>query len=300
MTVRTVLSAGLIALALTTGFGVPQRATAAGGHKKHLLVVTVTKGFRHDSIPVAEETIQKLGADTGLWETDFVRTDDEMQVKMTPEALKQYDAVCFANTTGNLPLPDPKGFFAYIKAGHGFVAMHSGGDTMHTPQHGGTSTDYVDMLGAEFITHHSQSEIEGQLMDPGFPADKLVIAAGKATSASNDVHQLSYVDGHVWHAFDEMYHYINIDREHLHMLVAMNRVPDDKGEDAGKPGEFIVSWCKAYGHGRVFYTSLGHRKEMWRDPTYQQHILGGIRFALGLSKGSTEPNPPLAPAGTVK
>ena len=133
-------------------------------------------------------------------------------------------------------------------------------------------------------------------MDPSHPADKLVIAAGKKTSSSNDIHQLTYVDGLVWHGFDEMYHFKNIDRANLHVLVAMNRVPDDHGEDANKPGEFLISWCKAYGAGRVFYTSFGHRDEMWHDPTYQQHILGGIRFVLGLSKGSTKPNARLAPA----
>src|SRR3978361_711473 len=65
--------------------------------KKHLLVVTVTKGFRHQSIPVAEKTIEALGNSTGEWDTDFVRNDNEMKEKMTPDALKKYDAVVFAN-----------------------------------------------------------------------------------------------------------------------------------------------------------------------------------------------------------
>ena len=28
-----------------------------------------------------------------------------------------------------------------------------------------------------------------------------------------------------------------------------------------------------------------------QDPRYQEHLIGGIRWALGLSKGSTEPLP---------
>jgi len=37
--------------------------------------------------------------------------------KMSAEALKQYDAVIFANTTGDLPLPDKEAFLDWIKSG---------------------------------------------------------------------------------------------------------------------------------------------------------------------------------------
>ena len=59
------------------------------------------------------------------------------------------------------------------------------------------------------------------------------------------------------------------------------------------------------GAGRVFYTSLGHREDLWNaDPNlkdrknpvevskqYQAHLLGGIKWALGLAGGSATPNP---------
>jgi len=59
------------------------------------------------------------------------------------------------------------------------------------------------------------------------------------------------------------------------------------------------------GKGRVFYTSLGHREDLWSDDPalgdrvnsieisrqYQAHILGGIKWALGLVEGSAVPNP---------
>jgi len=59
------------------------------------------------------------------------------------------------------------------------------------------------------------------------------------------------------------------------------------------------------GKGRVFYTSLGHREDLWSDDPnlpgrknspeiskqYQAHILGGIKWALGLADGSATPNP---------
>jgi type 1 glutamine amidotransferase len=49
-----------------------------------------------------------------------------------------------------------------------------------------------------------------------------------------------------------------------------------------KKGEFApVSWTNTEGKGRVFYTSLGHREDVWTNPVYQQHLLGGIAWALG-------------------
>jgi type 1 glutamine amidotransferase len=289
------------ALALTASLLIAPHGRAAGKQeKKHLLVVTVTKGFRHDSIPVAEETIQSLGEKTGAWDTDFVRTDEDMQAKMTPDALKKYDAVIFANTTGVLPLPDPQGFLDYIKAGHGFVAMHSGSDTFHSWP-GSKPEDvsaYVQMLGAEFRGHNRQCAIDAQILDRDHPATKPIVKAGTTPPKTDvDLKQNTEAVGTTWKAFDEIYLFKNVDRPNLHVLLALDKGPDDGSNEAGRPGEYLVSWCKPYGKGRVFYTSLGHRQEMWHDPLYQQHITGGIAFALGLAKGSTKPNPPLVTSG---
>src|SRR5437870_1914187 len=74
--------------------------------KKRLLVVTDTEGFRHNSIPVAETTLQELGARTGLWEVDYARSADDVRTAFTAENLKRYDLVFFANTTGELPITE--------------------------------------------------------------------------------------------------------------------------------------------------------------------------------------------------
>ncbi|HZO89578.1 MAG TPA: ThuA domain-containing protein [Chthonomonadaceae bacterium] len=296
---RTLIGAALAlaASALALTLYAAHAAHAARSATKHILVVTVTKGFRHDSIPVAEQTIQMLGNNTGAWQTDFVRNDDEMREKMTPDALKKYDAVVFANTTGELPLPDYQGFLDYIQAGHGFVAMHSGSDTFHKwpPTPDAPVSAYVQMLGAEFETHHHQTAVDAHILDPNHPSTKPLVAAGKRANGASpgDLQQHTFATGKTWQVYDEIYLFKNVDRPHLHVLLALDRHPNDGSPEAGQPGEYLVSWCKSYGNGRVFYTSLGHRQEMWRDPLYQQHILGGIKFALGLAKGSTAPNPPL-------
>src|SRR5579871_3154128 len=303
---HTLLGAGLAlaATALTLSLAFPHHAQAATPQpekpKKHLLVVTVTKGFRHDSIPVAEQTIEMLGNKTGEWDTDFVRTDEEMKEKMTADALKKYDAVVFANTTGVLPLPDPQGFLDYIKAGHGFAAMHSGSDTFHEWPGGsaGQVSAYVDMLGGEFLTHHGQCAVMAHLEDPRNPALKPLIKASSSGDAAtlNDKDARasgSAVAGKTWKIFDEIYLLKNNDRTKVHVLLALDHYPNDGSPDANKPGEHLLAWCKSYGSGRVFYTELGHRQEVWHDPLYQAHVQGGLEFVLGLAKADTKPSPAL-------
>jgi type 1 glutamine amidotransferase len=296
-TAITVLGLAFSAAALFASLIAPHRAAKAQpAARKHLLVVTVTKGFRHGSIPVAEKTIESLGNSTGGWDTDFVRTDEEMQEKMTAAALKKYDAVVFANTTGVLPLPDPKAFLDYIRAGHGFAAMHSGSDTFHewpgAPKE--QVSAYVEMLGGEFLTHHAQCAIMAHMADLKSPALKGV-AQGKTAISPGDLEahdvrkENSVTDGKVWKVFDEIYLLKNNDPSKVHTLLWLDKYPNDGSPDANKPELHLISWTKAYGTGRVFYTELGHRDEVWQDPLYQKHIIGGLQFALGLAKASTTP-----------
>lgn len=302
LTRRTLLGATLALAAVAATVSVaPQSASAAGGKKaeaKHVLVVTVTKGFRHDSIPDAEKTIEMLGTKTGAWTTDFVRTDEEMAAKMTREALKKVDVIIFANTTGVLPLPEPKALLDFVADGKGFVAMHSGSDTFHQWPEGsqGGISEYVKMLGAEFEIHHRQCAVDGLIYDPKHPALAAIAKAAAKNEGANPTDEIlqknTVATGNTWKAFDEIYLFKNIDREALHVLLATDKHPNDGVPEANQPGEYLLSWVKSYGKGRVFYTSLGHRKEMWADPLYQKHITGGILFALGVAKGNTKPNEP--------
>jgi type 1 glutamine amidotransferase len=50
-----------------------------------------------------------------------------------------------------------------------------------------------------------------------------------------------------------------------------------------KGGDYPQAWEKEYGKGRVFYTALGHREDIWgTDPVFRAHVNGGIRWALQL------------------
>jgi type 1 glutamine amidotransferase len=312
----------LTALILT---GVLTFAWSAPKPKK-LLVVTTTTGFRHSSIETAERILEQLGKESGSFIVDFARvtppkspakpaapkdsgdpeklkvetekynaaleqfkTDDAryqeelkryaaeqkrvLAEKMSATALKQYDGVIFANTTGDLPLPDPQAFIDWVRSGHAFVGTHSASDTFHG------FAPFVDMIGGEFRTHGAQATVDCLNQDPKHAACKHLPAT--------------------WTVHDEIYILTNFTRSTVHGLLTLDKEPNKK-----TPGDYPICWCKQFGKGRVFYTSLGHREDMWDADTalgvkrmnsreislaYQQHLLHGIRWALGLAKGSAKP-----------
>ncbi|MFZ4593676.1 MAG: ThuA domain-containing protein [Verrucomicrobiaceae bacterium] len=328
---HTLRSLLLLALAAS-----PLLTTAA--EPKRVIVCTVTTGFRHSSIPFAEKTLQKIGAESGAftvvdmaqqpdvvvpkkpnkpkdlapdadenakkrYANDMKRYEGEL-AKWTPEVEAQaktaqaqfdvevrknleklstanltankIDGVIFANTTGDLPLPDKEGFIRWIEAGHAFMGMHSASDTFHPFR------AYIDMLQGEFETHKAQ-----------VPAD--LIAGDKAHPANAGI-------GATWDlAQEEMYLIKSQDRSKVRSLWFMRHHPNDAADQRFFP----VSWCRKAGEGKVFYTSLGHREDLWSDSLdikdrknsvelskqYQAHILGGIEWALGVAGGSAEPNP---------
>lgn len=198
-----------------------------------------------------------------------------LQQYLSASALKNYDAVVFCSTTGELPLPDPDAFFKWVADGHGFIGLHSATDTLHS------SPEYIKMIGGEFAGHgafHPSVPVDN--MDPASP-----VTAGWGKSMPID---------------EEFYLFKNYDPTQVHLLLAMPMQPYTK--DAGV---FPVSWIRKYGNGRVFYTSLGHRDDvLMPDATIgdaefkvrynqapvalavQKHILNGIRWALGLTEAN--------------
>ena len=86
------LAGGAAALAA----GLPASAAA----KKRVLMVTDTDGFRHDSIPLGEETVKDLGDRSGLWDVDYARTDEDVRTMITSDNLRRCDLVLFGSTTG--------------------------------------------------------------------------------------------------------------------------------------------------------------------------------------------------------
>jgi type 1 glutamine amidotransferase len=232
---------------------------------KKMLVVTVTKDFRHSSIPTAMKVLGELATKSKAFTVDFAFTDEDLAAKTTPESLKKYDGFIFANTTGVLPLADKAAFLDAIKSGKAFVGMHSASDTFHHPDK--TQVDpYTEMLGGEFRTHGDQVGVECLVQDRDHPATKPL---GESFCIERE----------------EIYLIKSYDASKVRELLVLDKHPNNKKE----AGRFPVAWCKEYGAGKVFYTSLGHREDVWMNETYQKHILGGINWSLGLEPGSATP-----------
>jgi uncharacterized protein len=270
---------------------------------KKILVVTTTTGFRHSSIPTSEKILADLAKESGAFTVDFVHqpdgkpaalkkdaSDEEKAAfktaqtqweeklkqalqKLSPDSLKNYDAVAFVSTTGDLPIPDTAGFLNWIKSGGAFIGIHAASDTFHG------WPDFIAMLGGEFAHHGPQVSVECLNEDPQHPATAHL---GKTWTIQQE----------------EIYQFKNYDAATVHDLLILDKHPENNSA-----GHFPVSWCKQYGQGKVFYTSLGHREDIWdTDPNikdrknpveiskaYQAHVLGGINWALGLEpKGKVE------------
>jgi uncharacterized protein len=81
--------------------------------------------------------------------------------------------------------------------------------------------------------------------------------------------------------FDEIYEFRANPRPGVDVLFSLDRHPNDGHPAAGEPGGFPLARSRTYGRGRVFYTALGHRDEVWSDRRFQQHLLGALRRGLG-------------------
>jgi type 1 glutamine amidotransferase len=260
----------LLALCCTSFFLSVSSPIEAAQAKKQVLVISLTKGFGHGSIPVGEETIKMLGEKTGLWEVDFVRTDEEMAQKMTAPALKKYHLVFFNNTTGDLPLPDRQALLDWVKAGGGVVGSHAATDTFRVTNESPGWPDYIDLIGAQFIGHGAQVEVECIVEDAKHPATKDLPSKFKIT--------------------DEIYLFKDFSRSKVRGLITLDKEPNSR-----EPGDYPIAWVRTYGKGRVFYTSLGHRDDVWTNDLFQKHLVGGMKWALGLAKGDAKPVSPPSP-----
>src|SRR5690242_19312956 len=105
-------------------------AQTTPSHPKHLLAIGEEKGYRHEAVSHALATIERLGHESGLWDTT-IRTDTEALTKKKLEYnaknLNDFDAVLFY-TGGELEM-DPQqkaNFLSFVRDdGKGLIGVHS-------------------------------------------------------------------------------------------------------------------------------------------------------------------------------
>ena len=219
-----------------------------------LLYVTQSAGFKHDVLPLSVQVLQALGRQSGVF--DVTATDESSLV--TRETLVRYDAVVFF-TTGELPMFDDQkaALLEFVRSGKGFVGIHSATDTFYDwPEYGA-------LVGAYFDGHPWHQQVTIHVDDGAHPA-----TAALATS---------------FQIADEIYQFRNWSRGDVHVLLSLDLRSVDRSADGvhRTDGDFALSWTRTVGRGRVFYTALGHEPAVWQDGRFQQHLAGGIRWAIG-------------------
>jgi type 1 glutamine amidotransferase len=218
--------------------------------KSKVLVFSKTAKYHHMSIAVGVPAIIKLGSENNF-DVDTTTNAD----KFTYQNLKQYAAVIFLNTTGDVLNDTQQGEFEkYIRGGGGFVGVHSATDTEYD------WAWYGNLVGAYFKSHPAQQNATFNVVDRSFIATKHLPA--------------------VWKRFDELYNFKWMAPD-LHVLITI----DEKSYTGGTMGDnHPMSWYHEYDGGRAFYTALGHTNESYSDPVYLKHLLGGIEYAMGRGK----------------
>lgn len=241
--------AGTVGLPLVLFLMLGCQFGAAQNENFMLLVFSKTAGFRHDSIPAAIDTLRDLGQRGG-----FSIEASENAADFSPANLRRFKVVVFANTTGDiLDGAQQAALEGFIAAGGGFVGIHSASDTEYDwPWYGG-------LVGAYFQSHPpGLTTFTLRLEDPEHPLVGGIPAAWKVT--------------------DEPYNFRTNPRAKVKVLMTA----DESSYKGGTMGaDHPITWCHSYQGGRAWYTQLGHRAELYADPTFQTLLLQGVRYAAG-------------------
>jgi type 1 glutamine amidotransferase len=251
---------------------------------RKVLYFTRSAGFEHSvvqrqgaQLSYSERVLTQMGRKAG-YEVECTKDGRVFDGNLEP-----YEVIAFY-TTGDLtaaakdgsPPMTPRGkqkLLETIAAGKGFVGFHSATDTFHSkgpPNENQAEVDpYIAMIGAEFLTHGAQQEASLLIASPKFPG---VASLGMAEGIAFT---------------DEWYTFKNFARD-LHVIL-VQETRKMKGDAYRRP-DYPATWARLHGQGRVFYTSLGHREDIWTNPYFQAIALGGLAWASRQVDAGVKPN----------
>jgi type 1 glutamine amidotransferase len=251
--------------------------------RRRVLMFTRSAGFQHsvitrraDQLGHAERIASDLGRQNNI---EVVVTKDG---SVFDSDLDQFDAFFFY-TTGDLtseksadkspPMSadGKKRFLDAIAAGKGFVGLHCASDTFHSAgparENQQQPDPYIAMLGGEFISHGRQQSAKQKVVDSKFPG---VESLGEAFTVEEE-----------WYALKNF-------APDLHVVLVMETAGME-GRDYQRP-PFPCTWARKHNNGRVFYTSMGHREDVWTNPKFQSVLVGGLQWAVGNVEAEVTPN----------
>jgi type 1 glutamine amidotransferase len=261
---------------------------------KRLLFLTHAGLYKHPSLDDAEQAVASWGEDNGIAVTSlqgYLQTAPDLDLSMvTAEYLPGFDGVMMM-TNGNLPMSvDQKAALVdFVRQGGGFIGVHNAALTFYD------YPEFGEMLGGYFRRAIQENHVFVlRVEDAEHPATRML--------------------GPSWPIVDELYEYgtapwnaarpdENIDvlfdnripmgfsRDRVRVLLSIDTAETDlEGLGLRVGGDYPQSWVREFGAGRSFYTSIGHRDDIWSsDPVFRAHVVGGIRWALGLEEGDATP-----------
>jgi type 1 glutamine amidotransferase len=256
-------------------------ALGADGPAKKVLFFTKSSGFQHSvitrrdgALSHAEKILTDVGKAKGF---EVVCSKDG--TLFDPDKIGQWDAFVF-ETTGDLTKPSPhkdgppmsadglKALLDAIDSGKGFVGIHCATDTFGNHRGMGGDDPYIKMIGGHFGGHGAQQVAKLVVNDPSFPGAK---------EFASDTFSIN----------DEWYNNIYL-ADDMHVIYS-HVTEGMKGPDYERPN-FPQTWARKQGKGRVFYTSMGHREDVWANPSFQALVLGGLAWATGKVDADVTPN----------
>ena len=271
--------AGTLAIG-PSAFAAADRAAAADEKSSKILFFTKSSGFQHSVIDrkgkelaYAEQILIDLGKTKG-----FDVTASKDGGLFTAEKLAEFDAFVFY-TTGDLtqsgtdkqpgmPANGKQALLDAISGGKGFVGLHCASDTFHSkkgPDGKDIVDPYIKMLGGEFIIHGSQQESTSHILDTKFPG----------------------VPDKDFKIKEEWYSLKNFDPD-LHVILMQQT--DGMTGDMYKRAAYPSTWAKMHGKGKVFYSSLAHREDTWKNPVFTDLLMGAISWVTGKSTAEIPAN----------
>lgn len=237
-------------VATQTASSAPAQTTTSPTTARRVLVFSKTKGWKHTSIPFGIAALQKLGRENNF-RVDTTKNADYF----TDDSLRQYQAVVFLSTTGNVLNPVQQAAFErYIQAGGGYMGIHAAADTEYDWPW------YNKLVGAYFASHPSNSNVR------------------KATVDVTDKNHPStaHLPDH-WERTDEWYNY----RSFYTDLNVLANLDENTYEGGTNGSNHPIVWYHAFDGGRAFYTGGGHEDASFSEPLFVQHLLGGLTYAMG-------------------
>ena len=253
-TTRILLTAVLLsacgASALTEPSSTPQTQTRPPAR---ILYLTHSAGFDHQVLPLSEQILTEVGTRSG---TLAVTATKDCSL-ISEQGLRGYDGVVFY-TTGELPMDEAqkRALMEFVRGGKGFVGIHSATDTFYN------WPEYGEMIGGYFDGHPWHQDVRVTIEERQHPA----------TAHLQDGFTIR----------DEIYQFRNWSRDRVRVLLSLDPASVDLQKNGVKrtDRDFALAWTRPFGAGRVFYTALGHEPDVWRDPRFQQHLTGGIEWAI--------------------